>query len=456
MVDITKEDLTENELTGLGVFDHLMRSVKEHLLEEYSNQRIRDTDYANVYAGSINTTMQQAITFLLQEQQADAQADLTRANEALVREQIITEQKKQELLDCDILKCAEEIKLLQKQQLKLDAEITNLNFQNDLIVQQIEKMKSDIELTNAQIIGQGFINEKLAKDVIKADSEIALMEQQVINLNAELPKINAETALIQKQSLKADQEILNLIQEVEKSKQEVEVLQQNVINAQLAVVKMYADIEAAQKQAELIDAQVRKSEQEVLVMKERVYTEGAQTQDNPRAGVVGDGGAIGKKNLLFDAQREGYKRDAEQKVAKIYSDLWSVTRSTDNAINASYVLGKNRREELTPTQYVKQVVGIDTFLAVVRPFPSDDNNATDFDLQNWTDPSVHPQNSYKNLGNAQNNEVLEAHQEFFRLKNDPDQPTPFQEVVDPGEGYTKVQEVLYNLRKGIDNDAELP
>ena len=35
---------------------------------------------------------------------------------------------------------------------------------------------------------------------------------------------------------------------------------------------------------------------------------------------------------MYEAQKEGYARDAEQKAAKLYADLYSVQRSTDEGL----------------------------------------------------------------------------------------------------------------------------
>ena len=43
-------------------------------------------------------------------------------------------------------------------------------------------------------------------------------------------------------------------------------------------------------------------------------------------------GVVGNQRKLFDKQTDGFDRDAEQKLAKIYVDTWSVRASTDTAL----------------------------------------------------------------------------------------------------------------------------
>ena len=53
------------------------------------------------------------------------------------------------------------------------------------------------------------------------------------------------------------------------------------------------------------------------------------------------GGQIKRKNDLIAQQKNSYIRDSEQKAAKIYADIWNVTRSTDST-EPAYALGKKQ------------------------------------------------------------------------------------------------------------------
>lgn len=91
---ITPEQLTTGTLSGTGVFDRLMGAVKAHIQEEFDASRIKGTEYATVYLGSIQTVLQQAMTFVLQEQVNEKQIEL-------LSHQIISEQKAQCKLDAE-------------------------------------------------------------------------------------------------------------------------------------------------------------------------------------------------------------------------------------------------------------------------------------------------------------------------------------------------------------------
>jgi tetrahydromethanopterin S-methyltransferase subunit H len=72
------DDLTN--VGGTGVFDKLMDAINTNINLQYENNRISGSDYANVYLGSIQAAMAQAVQFVLQEQVTEAQVDTARAD----------------------------------------------------------------------------------------------------------------------------------------------------------------------------------------------------------------------------------------------------------------------------------------------------------------------------------------------------------------------------------------
>lgn len=89
--------------------------------------------------------------------------------------------------------------------------------------------------------------------------------------------------------------------------------------------------EQSSKQVELLEAQVRKTEKEIALLQQKIVTEEAET--------IGDentvGGLKGKQMELIQKQAEGFDRNAEQKVAKMMIDTWTVRQTTDGADTAN-------------------------------------------------------------------------------------------------------------------------
>ena len=61
---------------GTGNFDQLMKVVTLHLEAQFNAGRITGTDYATVYLGALQSTLAQAVTFTLNMNKANNEADL--------------------------------------------------------------------------------------------------------------------------------------------------------------------------------------------------------------------------------------------------------------------------------------------------------------------------------------------------------------------------------------------
>ena len=66
---LTLPDLTTGTLAGTGTFDGLMRSVKAHLMEEFSAGRITGGEYTKAYIALVQVAMANALQFLLSKDQ---------------------------------------------------------------------------------------------------------------------------------------------------------------------------------------------------------------------------------------------------------------------------------------------------------------------------------------------------------------------------------------------------
>jgi hypothetical protein len=79
---------------------------------------------------------------------------------------------------------------------------------------------------------------------------------------------------------------------------------------------------------------------------QKKVTEQAQTNGTS----IDANSVIGKQIQLYDAQKDGYHRDAEQKVAKLLVDSWNVRMTTNDLTEA------NDLNKLSDT-YIGQAIG---------------------------------------------------------------------------------------------------
>lgn len=78
IANLTSNVITSAEsiVTGDGVFDDLMETMTAHLEAQFQLGRITGTDYATVYLGAVQSTMQQAVAYLLGQEKTNAETDL--------------------------------------------------------------------------------------------------------------------------------------------------------------------------------------------------------------------------------------------------------------------------------------------------------------------------------------------------------------------------------------------
>lgn len=105
MTAITIAQLSTATLDGSGVFDVLMRAMKQHLEGEFSKNRIKGPEYATVYLGSLESVMRTALEFVMQNQKASLEATLLEKQILLV-----TQQGLNAVIEGDVLR-AQECKL---------------------------------------------------------------------------------------------------------------------------------------------------------------------------------------------------------------------------------------------------------------------------------------------------------------------------------------------------------
>jgi hypothetical protein len=150
----------------------------------------------------------------------------------------------------------------------------------------------------------------------KANLEATLLQQQILLAQAEVQKATATLAQIQAQTALINQQLANA------------VVEETVLVAQECKLRGEFD---------LIVSNTLKSTQETALLSQKTATERAQVL----ALGVDENSVVGKQKLLYQAQTDGFKRDAEQKAAKLMIDTWNVRRTTDEATVADSVNSLN-------------------------------------------------------------------------------------------------------------------
>lgn len=165
---IALNDLTQATLAGTGVFDVLMRTNKAHLESEFSKGRIKGTEYATVYLGSLEAVLTASLSFLLQKDKSALEAQL-------IEQQVL---------------------VAQQQVLKTQAEILQVEAQVALTTQQQANLVAELAIIQANAL-------KVPAEVAHIQAQTLLLGQQKINLASENLGIVAKTALTTQQTANA-------------------------------------------------------------------------------------------------------------------------------------------------------------------------------------------------------------------------------------------------------------
>jgi hypothetical protein len=174
---ITVADFTaEDKATGNGVFDVMMRSVKEHVNGEYQQGRIKGVEYSTVYLGALQSTMDRALELLMGKDKLN--------------------------LELQILELQRQI--AESEKAKVDAEVLLIGAQYDKVLIEIElgrlekdKTVADTDRIRAQkdLLEEQALNAVEEREVLKA--QVCKLKAEFDAITASIPKIEAETALLE-------------------------------------------------------------------------------------------------------------------------------------------------------------------------------------------------------------------------------------------------------------------
>ena len=361
MADITFNTLSDattvgtgNASDGSGNFDELMQVVTLHLEDQFAAGRITGTDYANVYLGALQSTLDQAVSFTLSMEKANADVDLIGKQDALVTQQKLTEVQNTTLVTN---KAATESKqaldieaattLKGKQGLLVDAQELQADAQTVLITNQ-----ATTELTAQTTSETTAVKQRLdivASTALKGKQE-SLVDKQILTEEKQALDIAGATSLKAKQALTQEKQALDLVgstslkakQALTQEKQALDLVGATSLKSKQALTeeKKALDLVSStsvrntqsNNDASVKAAQTLKigAEKDLLIQKK--YTEYAQTGNTSNAAATATS-VIGKQNLLFE-QAKGFKWNAEAKYLKSLLDAYAINVSVSKEADA--------------------------------------------------------------------------------------------------------------------------
>jgi len=315
---VSLDTITSTTLDGTGTFDMLMRTVTTRLQEEFSKNRITGSEYAKTYLGTMQTTLQQSIGFELQTQ----------------------------------------LNNLQASQLQLANQTAEVN-----------KYRAAVELSTADLQREG-----MAIQNEDAKIQVCINKQQLNILNKQETKLDKDLLILDEQLTKLGYENQLAAIAVVRSNIELITAQHTQENTRLAG-------ELTKTQQAKLEADTRLSNQKLLTEKAQISnivdgstvfaTESTDSQPHPitnkvvtTESVTVAEGIIGKQQALYFTQRQGFNRDSEYKMSKLFLDAYSVRATLEGGINAESV-GFGDQEIAAVLQKGREGIGAE--LDMVRP-----------------------------------------------------------------------------------------
>lgn len=275
---LTEADLTSRSPEGSGLFDGLMESIKAHLNEEHTSNRITSKEYADTYVALTSAALGNAVQFLLSRDQAYYQSVLVQKQAEVAAIQAVTARVELEKAKAELIS------------VQADAKTRAAQYVHTMIMAAGEDAKRC--LTEKQ------------SSVAQAQYDQTLYETAQI-LPANLANINADT------NTKV-------------------YTHDNLMPAQLAGIT--ADTAAKTYTNSFI------LPEQLENLREQVEAQRAKTLDTRTDGITAVAGSIGKQKELHQQQIDSYKRDAEWKVAKGILDTWITQKSLDEGLVAPTAL----------------------------------------------------------------------------------------------------------------------
>jgi hypothetical protein len=190
----------------------------------------------------------------------------------------------------------------------------------------LSEQRSDLEAQLLQEQIQNTIAERAG-----IESQTALSDQQTANLVAEALNIPKQGALLDAQEKVQLQQKTNLQAQKLQTDAQASLVKQQEANAVIEGTVLTAQECKLRGEYDLIMEQKLKTVAETALLSQKKVTERAQTD----GAAIGPDSVVDKQVALYEAQRNGYVRDSEQKAAKLLVDTWNVRKTMDDTTEAT-------------------------------------------------------------------------------------------------------------------------
>ena len=290
---LTIEDLTSGQVDGNGIFDKLMSTVSKHVEHEYEENRITGAEYSTTYIAAMQSAMGYGVQFLLSRDASYWQAQQAQLQAIAARVELETAKVRHALM-------------------YIEANTAEANFGLTTMRLANEDVTYDSNLfryTNLMPLEEGM--------AIKQNTGLEIQNNTgTYNLSNILP---AQLAGLVADNTTKTYTNSNILPE------QWALLQEQVSNAGIEGRTGEYNL------ANILPQQFTNLKEQETLIREQMEVQRAQTQDL-RSDNLSVLGSVGKQKELYSQQIDSYKRDAELKAAKVFSEAWTVMKTVDEGL----------------------------------------------------------------------------------------------------------------------------
>jgi len=306
------DELTEGSLTGKGVLDVLLQTLRLHLDREFTSGRITGTAYATVYAQAITAFLAQAAQYALSKAKLPLELQL-------LEKQITLTQKQQDQITASIrqtdyvtdFQLPAEVANLTKAGLNTEAQTTNIAQTTANLVKQGNLLDSQKTVTDKQALQVEAETTQIAyKTTYVMPEEVEILKRNQTQITSQIAEIDyrtdtllpSQTAQTTAQTSEITYRVANLLpaQVANQTKQTA------LLEYDLASIKPQELALLQQQQAKL------NYETEEIIQRVEVVVPNQMAQitserlriDQIRANLVLESTNISKQGSLIDSQKE--------------------------------------------------------------------------------------------------------------------------------------------------------
>lgn len=306
--DITNATEVNN---GTGVFDKLIKVAFLHISQEVDENRLTQSGAGEVYAAAIQSAMSQAIQFVLQEKQLEAQIDLTIAQ---TDELLLNGVKERELKDSQIIGSGYDNQVKEQQVLESKYKV------EELLPAELLQLQKQVDVAE-----RGMVEQELTgvKQRLAIDKDNLLKDDELVINNKKKSQIDAQTSEMLDGTLRANIQLDDMLLTNEKQRDiltteklikayENNTLQPDAHNANLKQIEVLA-----------VDKSIKSYQLSDILPKEAIMlTEQKETADAQQL-------ALAKDLEIKDIQKQ------VTYVERVIKDKEAAALGMDNAIKIS-------------------------------------------------------------------------------------------------------------------------